>query len=111
MNAHAEQLSEARLRPIFIVSPTMWAVVLGAAVALGFALAPSLKMLLQIWFDNDDFGYGPMLPLVCGFLIWQQRDVIDRAQFRGSWWGVAVFATAAIVALIGQRAAVYALTQ
>lgn len=91
---------------IFIVPPVMWITYLIACVALVVAFEPSLRGLLVVWFQSEEFSYGPILPCVCGFLVWQQRDVIERHSFTGSWWGVAVLVAASSVALLGQLATV-----
>ena len=76
MNAQAPAIGD-RVTPIFVAPPTMWTAVLVAFLGLSIAFEPSLRTLLDVWFHSEDFSYGPILPFLCGFLIWQRRDVIE----------------------------------
>jgi exosortase D (VPLPA-CTERM-specific) len=107
MNSNVAAATNAQApSSIFVVPPTMWITFLIACVALAVAFEPSLRGLIDVWFQSEEFSYGPILPFVCGFLIWQQRDVIERSTFEGSWAGVVLLIAAATLALVGQIATV-----
>jgi exosortase D (VPLPA-CTERM-specific) len=106
MSSSAAPFDDRRPTPIFVLPTAMWIAFLVACVAIGVAFFPSLQALIGVWFESEEFSYGPILPFIFGFLIWQQRDLIERSAFTGSWWGVALLVAAASVALLGQLAAV-----
>jgi exosortase D (VPLPA-CTERM-specific) len=91
---------------VFIAPAAMWIAFLVACAAIGIAFFPSLQALIDVWFQSEEFSYGPILPFIFGFLVWQQRDLIERSAFTGSWWGVVVLVAASSVALLGQMATV-----
>jgi len=106
MSTTAPPFSDRQPASIFVAPATMWITFLVACAALAIAFAQSLRGLVDIWFESEEFNYGPILPLICGFLVWQQRDVIERSAFTGSWSGVASLVVAASIALLGQMATV-----
>ena len=46
----------------------------------------------QSWIDVPEYSHGLLIPPVAAFLIWQQKDRLERMAFSGSWWGVALVA-------------------
>ena len=57
---------------------------LAAIVAL---TSDSLSLLADYWFNKPEYSHGPIIPLVAAFLIWQQKDWLERP-FGGAWAGV-----------------------
>jgi exosortase D (VPLPA-CTERM-specific) len=52
-----------------------------------------------------------LIPPVAAFLIWQQKDRLERLIFGGSWWGVAIGLLGGQLLLLGQLATIYTLVQ
>lgn len=91
----------------------------GALLGLGIlmlllSLVPfrnGLQLMWGWWLDRPEYSHGLMMPLLAGFLIWQQRDRFERQAFTGSWWGVALTLFGALVLMLGQLASVLTLVQ
>jgi exosortase len=52
--------------------------------------APILKALAGDWAANDDMGHGFFVPVVAGYIIWQQKDELKTIPAQTSWWGLPV---------------------
>jgi exosortase len=53
---------------------------------------------------NEDMGHGFFVPLVAGYIVWQQRDELRSLPMKPSWWGLVLVllgAAQSIVATLG----------
>ena len=69
--------------------------------------APAVKSLAQDWMINEDMGHGFFVPLVAGYIVWQERRELAATPARTNWWGmllVLLGAAQSIVATLGRRA-------
>lgn len=58
-----------------------------AALALLFLAAywTPLQGLFHIWQTNEDYSYGPLIPLVSFYILWEKRHELARVQRRANW--------------------------
>jgi exosortase D (VPLPA-CTERM-specific) len=86
-----------------------------AALAVGLvSLWPfwdGLKIMWGSWIDSPEYSHGLLIPLVAAFLVWQQKDRLERMPFVGSWWGVAAIALGGALLVLGQFGTVYVIVQ
>jgi exosortase D (VPLPA-CTERM-specific) len=91
-----------------------WGLLL-VAVAVGLlSLYPFWDGLSQMWIwwaASPEDSYGVLIPPVAAFLIWQQKDRLERIPFTGSWWGIAIIFVGGIALVVGQLGTVYTIVQ
>ena len=61
---------------------------IGAVIGL-LSLWPfwdGLIMMWGWWIDTPEYSHGLLIPPVAAFLMWQQKDRLERIPFTGSWW-------------------------
>src|SRR5271168_3611579 len=63
------------------------------------------------WLELPEYSHGMLIPPISLFLIWQQKDRLERISFAGSWWGVALVLVGGSMLLLGQLATVYTLVE
>jgi len=85
---------------IFINKPMAWACFL---ITLVFVLyAPVIYDLIIFWWNSEEYSYGLLMPIVAGYIIYQQRHQllsntqISGAQF-GYIWGSALLFVSCII--------------
>jgi exosortase D (VPLPA-CTERM-specific) len=84
----------------------------GLAAALTLWLFwDGLSPMWAAWIEDPVDGYGLLIPPIAAFLIWQRKDQLELARFRGSWWGVAVVLLGGMLLLVGQLGTVYTVVQ
>ena len=91
-----------------------WALTAIAAAIGLLSLWPFWDGLRQMWggwIDAPEYSHGLLIPPVAAFLIWQQKDRLERMPFGGSWWGVALVALGGALLLVGQLGTVFTLVQ
>jgi exosortase D (VPLPA-CTERM-specific) len=71
----------------------------------------ALKYMFDTWLNVPEYSHALLIPLVTGFLVWQQKDRLERIPFAGSWTGVAIVLLGGTMLLIGQLGTVYTLVQ
>ncbi len=85
------------------------------AVAVGLlSLWPfwdGLTQMWQYWIDTPEYSHCLLIPPVAVFLIYQQKDRLERIAFPGSWWGVALLLIGGALLVIGQLGTVFTLVQ
>jgi exosortase D (VPLPA-CTERM-specific) len=99
-------------------SATVWRLSWGlaiAAVVVGvFSLWPfwdGLSVMWTMWIYTPEYSYGLLIPPIAAFLVWQQKDQLQRIPFVGSWAGVAVVLLGGAILLMGQLGTVYTVVQ
>jgi len=63
------------------------------------------------WLELPEYSHGMLIPPIALFLIWQQKDRLERVSFIGSWWGVALVAAGGALLMLGQLATLYTLVE
>lgn len=60
-----------------------------AILLILFAIAyiVPLKAMISIWWNNEDYSYGFMIPLVSAYLLWEKRRTLGEIPVR-SFWGL-----------------------
>src|SRR5215204_1896069 len=78
-------------------------VLLFAALIL-VCYAPAIQSMVGEWISNEDMGHGFFVPVVAGYLVWQQREELIAIPPGVNWWGLGVVllgAAQSIVATLG----------
>jgi exosortase D (VPLPA-CTERM-specific) len=63
------------------------------------------------WIDSPEYSHALLIPPIAGFLIWQQKDRLERVSFGGSWWGVLLLFLGGALLVVGQLGTIYTLIQ
>jgi exosortase D (VPLPA-CTERM-specific) len=63
------------------------------------------------WIDSPEYSHGLLIPPIAAFLIWQQKDRLERVSFSGSWWGVSLVLLGGVLLVVGQLGTIYTLIQ
>lgn len=86
-----------------------------AAIAVGLlSLWPfwdGLEQMWGWWLYSAEYSHGLLLPPVAAFLVWQQKDRLERMDFPGSWAGIALVLLGGVALMIGQLGTVYTLVE
>jgi exosortase D (VPLPA-CTERM-specific) len=91
-----------------------WSLVLVAVAVATLSVWPfwdGLAQLWEWWAASPEDSYGVMIPPVAAFLIWQQKDQLERIPFTGSWWGIALILVGGVWLVVGQLGAVFTIVQ
>jgi len=57
----------------------------------------SLRYLVRVWWTQEDYQHGFVVPLFALFLLWHRRGMIRPFTDKGSYWGLAFFALWAVM--------------
>jgi len=71
------------------------------AVLIGLLYKDIFTALVKQWWDDPDFSHGFVVPLICAYLVWQRKDIVERLPLRPSWWGFAVMLGSVGILLLG----------
>jgi exosortase len=67
-----------------------WFVLAWLGALLLFSYAPVLWRLVEQWDVDPDMGHGFFVPVVAGFIVWQNRRELLALTPSPNWWGLAV---------------------
>jgi exosortase D (VPLPA-CTERM-specific) len=91
-----------------------WGLIL-IAVAVGLlSLWPFWDGLIRMWgwwIEAPEYSHGLLIPPIAAFLLWQQKDRLERIPFTGSWAGVALVLLGGALLVLGQLGTVYTVVQ
>lgn len=71
------------------------------AVLLAVCYLPILKQLINQWATDEDMGHGFFVPVLAGYIAWQQKDEILGKSYRSNAWGLLIMAFAAALSIAG----------
>lgn len=93
-----------RSRPALFVAVPPWQVAVLGLLLVGL-YAPTLARLVGQWWQDPNFSHGFFVPLFSAFVLWQERQRLERLTPRPSWWGLPLLAGALCVMIVGQMGA------
>lgn len=98
--------------------PVVWKLsaplILSGSVTLALSMWlfwDGLSVMWTAWLETPEYSHGLLIPPITLFLIWQQKDRLERIPFRGSWWGVALVLLGSGLLVLGQLATIFAVVQ
>ncbi|HXP64554.1 MAG TPA: VPLPA-CTERM-specific exosortase XrtD [Steroidobacteraceae bacterium] len=97
--------------PVWRLPPRFVLVAVAVGILSLWPFWDGLAMMWGWWIETPEYSHGLLIPPVAIFLIWQQKHRLERIQFRGSWWGVALVLFGGAALLIGQFGTVLTLVQ
>src|SRR5947207_15594710 len=71
----------------------------GLLVAVCYA--PVLAALVHYWYTDPDMGHAFFVPVISGYIVWQNRHELLAMKPRPSWWGVPLVLWGALQVLVG----------
>jgi len=101
----------ARAAPVWRWSWSLTALAAVVAILSVWPFWDGLTRMWGWWIDSPEYSHGLLIPPVAAFLIWQQKDRLERMSFDGSWWGVVVILCGGAMLLVGQLGTVYTIVQ
>jgi exosortase D (VPLPA-CTERM-specific) len=110
-------MSVQLIDPVATVPPVWrlsWGLVLVAAIVGLLSLWPFWDGLTRMWgwwIDQPEYSHGLLIPPVAVFLMWQQKDRLERIPFTANWWGVVLVLLGGGLLVIGQLGTVYTAVQ
>lgn len=88
-----------------------WAIYLTLFVIIYFVFRDAIDVLIYNWNEKEEYSHGWLIPLVTAYLIWQEKDHLERIKPQGSWLGVCVAVFALILFLLGELSTLYVIEQ
>lgn len=61
----------------------------------------TLKGLVSVWYTDEDYSYGFLIPLIAGYLVWDRRAAFKSALISSNWVGGALFFLFLLVSTYG----------
>jgi len=88
-------------------------IALAAAAALASLLPfwDGLADMWNAWVNYPEYSHSLLIPPIAAFLIWQQKDRLERMPFESSWWGVALVVLGGALLMVGQMGTIFVLVQ
>lgn len=83
----------------------------GIAVFVVLMYWDGLAYLVEQWLSQEEYSHGFLIPVIAVYLLWQNKDALQKLECRGSWWGVAVVTAGLGLFLIGELGTLYILIQ
>lgn len=83
-----------------------WAALAIAAVVAAAAMQTGIDHMIHTWLHQEEYSHALLIPVISGYLLWQQRADLARLELKGSWMGVAVVAFGALLQIAGVLATV-----
>lgn len=77
-------------RYIWKFSTALWIFTFVALALLATTFQAGIREMIRAWGLREEYSYGYMIPFITLFLIWQRRDILEKAEFSGSWAGILV---------------------
>jgi exosortase D (VPLPA-CTERM-specific) len=91
-----------------------WGLLLVAIMVGLLSLWPfwdGLTMMFEWWVGLPEYSHCLLLPPIAAFLIWQQKDLLERIPFVGSWMGVTLVLMGGALLVLGQLGTIFTVVQ
>jgi exosortase len=74
-----------------------------AAVAALFG--PTLVILVRQWWEDPNYSHGLVLPFLCAYIIWRQKEELALVPLRPTVWGAVIVVGSVLLLLVGSLGA------
>jgi exosortase D (VPLPA-CTERM-specific) len=81
-----------------------------ALVAIVFAFDDAIAFMVRSW-RSPEFIHGPLILLAVAVMLWRRRELLREGATEGSWAGVVLCVLGAALAVAGQLASLFVVTQ
>jgi exosortase len=76
------------------------------AATLSFVYASVLAKLSHDWWTDENYSHGLLIPVIIGYILWSEREHLQRAARRPAlWWGGAAILCALMALWVGTAGA------
>jgi exosortase D (VPLPA-CTERM-specific) len=101
----------AAAMPVWRSSWGLWLVTAAVGLVTLWPFWDGLRQLWIWWEASPDDNFGMLIPPIAAFLVWQQKDRLERIPFTGSWWGLVVILFGGALLFLGQLGTILSLVQ
>jgi exosortase len=91
-------MSPALETPAKASFPYTQALLFGALILLCYA--PTLAAMVDVWATDSDMGHGFFVPVIAGYIVWQQKDHLRLTPVRPNAWGLVLVLWGAVQYLV-----------
>jgi exosortase len=91
MSTFAQRVSSSRAVSNSTIITFFW-----LALLLVICYAPVLSFLISDWSTNEDMGHGFFVPVIAGYIVWQNRQRLKPAPLRPNYAGLAIILFSAL---------------
>jgi exosortase len=67
-----------------------WLTIAWFSILLIACYFPVLSQLVHKWYNDEDMGHGFFVPVIAGYIAWQNRDKLLAIDVRPNYWGLAI---------------------
>jgi exosortase D (VPLPA-CTERM-specific) len=60
-----------------------------------------LKTLVNVWWENEDYSYGFLIPLASAYLLWEKRKTLGEIPVKSAWGLLSVLVLFVLISLYG----------
>jgi exosortase len=78
-----------------------WGKIAWFGLLMAACYAPVLKALVMQWVSDPDMGHGFFVPVIAGYIVWQQRSELLAIKPQPNWWGLAVVVIGGVQLMVG----------
>ena len=85
--------------------------VVGALLLLVYLFnSHGMGLLMDRWDSDPNYGHGYLIPFICAYIVWSEKDKLEKLTARVNWFGLVVFifSLVCVFVAIPMRRAVFA---
>lgn len=109
--SQASGVAAAGSPTVHALTPLHWCVGLLSLAAGYFAFRAGIDFSANWIWTRPEYSHGIIIPFVAAFLVWQQRDELEREPFPGAWSGIVLLVLAAAINVVGGFASLFIVQQ
>lgn len=96
---------------IWKFSTALWVFTFVVLALLGATFHTSIGQMIYVWNVREEYSYGYMIPFISVFLVWQKKNVLERNQFTGSWFGLLIVVFGLVLFYLGSLSTITTIVQ
>jgi exosortase D (VPLPA-CTERM-specific) len=105
-------MNETSLTSTIWKSPvSFWVLIFMCALLVGYAFQETILDMIGRWNNQEEYGYGYIIPFITLFLIWQRKDQLAEMEFSASIWGLLLITFGGFLFFLGAVATTHTLSQ
>ena len=103
--------SEEQKKDCWYLSRGLWAILAVCAILIAYSFFDTIVDMEYRWSNQEEYGYGYIIPFITIFLIWQRKDMLMKEKFLPTFWALPILLFSGLIYFVGSVATTHTLSQ
>ncbi len=104
-------MTDSKQQQCWHVSNYLWAFFAISALLIAYPFMETIKDMVYRWDNQEEYGYGYIIPFITLFLVWQRKELLAKHPFKPTYTAVPLLLISGMLYFMGAVSTTHTLSQ